>query len=138
MSDSYISIVPGLRDYPDRYVKAQEILFWLVEKDIVKKELSDCTLGPENGYAISDGARSVVDEPEYLPYELIVNGLEIITELQVFHPGEFWDDDDGNSTKLPESDLGFTFWNWPTFKDSFLKEFRRKLNCEIEIVIGRI
>jgi len=137
MSDSYISIVPKIKDYPERKAKTKEILDWLNEHDIVKTELSDCILG-EGGYAISDGATKVVNESEHLPFSLITNGLDIITETQIFHPGEFWDDEEGDISKLPESNLGFTFWNWPPFKENFLDEFRKKLGCDIEIIFGRI
>jgi hypothetical protein len=138
MSDSYISIVPRIKDYPNNEDKAKEILQWLVEIDIVKSDLSDCILGSENGFAISERAEDVVEEPQYLPSGLIVNGLEIATTSQVFHPGEFWDDENGDPSQLPESNLGFTFWNWPPFKKDFLKEFEQKLQCKIEVIIGRI
>ena len=32
------------------------------------------------------------------------------------------------------SDLGFTFWNWPDFKDDFLEEFQKQLGSDIHIV----
>ncbi len=88
MSDSCISIVPKLSSYPDNKVKAQEILNWLVSEDIVKPTLSDCVLGSDNGYAISEGARRVSNHPEYLPFNLITNGLEINTERNVFDTGQ--------------------------------------------------
>ena len=138
MSDSYISIVSKIKDYPNRDIKAKEVLHWLVKDDIVKPELSDCILGSGDGYAISIGAKKIVEEPEELPFDLITNGLDIITDTQVFDPGEFWDDEEGDVSTLPESNLGFTFWNWPPFKETFLKEFSSKLDCEIEVVIGRI
>ncbi len=31
-------------------------------------------------------------------------------------------------------DLGFTFWNWRYFKDSFLDEFALRLGCPVRIV----
>jgi len=88
MSDHSISIVSKLSSYPDKEKKAKEILDWLVSLDIVKPTVSDCVLGSEEGYAISEGAKQVVSNPEYLPFNLITNGLEIITERQVFHTGE--------------------------------------------------
>src|SRR5436190_19587043 len=136
MSDTYISIIPKTKDYPERKAKANEILNWLIAKDIVKPELSDCTLGSDNGYSVSHGAKSVVDEPEYLPFDLITNGLDIITETQVFHPGQFWDDEDGDVSKLPESNLGFIFWNWPPFNETFIKELKNKLGLDVEVMIG--
>ncbi len=88
MSDHSISIVPRQSAYPDKEVKVKEILQWLVPLDIVKPNLSDCVVNSNYGYAISDGAKFVLKEPEYLPLDLGANGLEIITERQVFHTGE--------------------------------------------------
>ena len=88
MSDHSISIIPRLSAYPDKENKANEILKWLVSLDIVKPTLSDCVLGSNGGYGISDGAKLVSAEPEFLPFSSSVNGLEIITERQVFHTGE--------------------------------------------------
>jgi len=61
----------------------------------------------------------------------------VVTELTVFHPGENIDEDD-EEMNFPESNLGFTFWNWPEFTDEFINEFRMRLNCEITIVYCRI
>jgi len=88
MSDHSISIVPRQSSYPDNIAKAKEILDWLVSKDIVKPTLSDCILSSNNGYAISEGAKEVTAYPDNLPFDLITNGLEIITERQIFHTGE--------------------------------------------------
>ena len=88
MSDHSISIVPKLSNYPNNQQKANEILTWLVSKDIVKSELSDCILSTNKGYAISEGARQITNMPDTLPYNLITNGLEITTKRQVFDTGE--------------------------------------------------
>jgi hypothetical protein len=88
MSDHSISIVPRQSTFPDKEIKAKEILEWLVSADIVKPTLSDCVVSSNDGYAISNGAKFVSAEPEYLPFDLGANGLEIITERQVFHTGE--------------------------------------------------
>jgi hypothetical protein len=56
MSDHSISIVPRQSAYPDKEIKAKEILEWLVSLDIVKPTLSDCVLGSSGGYEISNGA----------------------------------------------------------------------------------
>jgi hypothetical protein len=89
MSDSSISIVCKISTYPNNREKAQEILAWLVSKDIVEPYPSDCTLGSENGYAISGGASAVVDEPEYLRFGPgMINGLEVVADRQVFHTGQ--------------------------------------------------
>lgn len=88
MSDHSISIVPRQSSYPDNKVKAKEIIDWLISLNIVKPTLSDCILSSDNGYAISDGAKQVTNLPDELPFDLITNGLEIITERQIFHTGE--------------------------------------------------
>jgi hypothetical protein len=88
MSDSSISIVPKRSTYPQNETKAKEILDWLVSLDIIKPTPSDCILSEKSGYAISEGAREVVDDIETLPFHSTVNGLEIITERRVFDTGE--------------------------------------------------
>ena len=88
MSDHSISIVPRQSAFPDKEIKAKEILDWLVSLDIVKPTLSDCVLSSNDGYEISNGANLVSTEPELLPFDLGANGLEIITERQVFHTGQ--------------------------------------------------
>ena len=88
MSDHSISIVPRRSAYPDKEIRAKEILEWLVSLDIVKPTLSDCVLSSNDGYAISNGAKLVSTEPELLPFGLGANGLEITTERQVFHTGQ--------------------------------------------------
>lgn len=87
MSESSIAIVPKIGNYPNRHAKAAEILDFLMSKDIVKAVKSDCILSDEYGYAVSDGARLISENPEYLYRNNTLNGLEIITEEHVFHAG---------------------------------------------------
>src|SRR5438876_50780 len=176
MSDSSISIVPKQSTYPGNTAKAKEILDWLIARNIVKPNATDCTLGAENGYAVSDGARQVVTDPEMLPFDLTTNGLEVVTERQVFHTGgngmeaficphcneniaeeewnffDEWQEQKNNSITCPLcntasdihtfivkpdwgfSNLGFTFWNWGELTDSFIDEFRQKLDCDVSVV----
>jgi hypothetical protein len=176
MSDHSISIVPKVSKYTDKETKAMEILEWLISLDIVKPKLSDCVLGSDEGYAISNGAKNVATEPEHLPFHLVVNGLEIITERQVFHTGQHgieklgcpncrqdlvnedweflseWAENKSNSLTCPLckvatnihqfdftpqwgfSDLGFTFWNFPPFTDRFVREFKQRLQCDVNVV----
>jgi len=179
MSDSRITIAPKVATYIAKDEKAKEILEWLVSKDIVKPEVTDCTLSESGGYAISNGAKDIVKEPEYLPFGLVTNGLEIVTERRAFHTGENFVDEIvcptcktdvtaedwdlgpwaegitdgmtcplcGNQSEIhhytfePEwgfSDLGFIFWNWPEFKDEFMKEFQEKLDSVCNTVYSRI
>ena len=180
MSDHSISIVPRQSSYPDKEVKAKEILEWLISLDIVKSTLSDCVLSSSYGYAISEGAKLVTTEPDYLPFDFTTNGLEIITERHVFHTGQNgieelicpscnqdianedwdflseWGDNKSNNLTcplcnvardvhqfhfIPEwgfSDLGFTFWNWPSLTENFIDHFKQKLGCEINKVYTHI
>ncbi len=176
MSDHSIAIVPKKSEYDNNNAKAQEILNWLIAKDIVKGELSGCILSENSGYSVSEGARDYTDFPDELPFLLSANGLEIITSREVFHTGEtgmekcicpscgedisqeewsfieYWFCHDTDESLCPICDtyidihklriepawgfsnLGFKFWNWPDFKPDFIKEFRKKLKCEVEIV----
>lgn len=88
MSDNSTSIVPQLSDYPDRFSKAVEIVNWLITIDAIKPDKSDCTLSSEDGYAIAPGAKLLTTEPDYLPYGLVTNGLEVVTKRSVFDAGE--------------------------------------------------
>jgi len=88
MNDYSIAIVPKQSTYANNEQAAKEILQWLVEIDLVNPTRSDCILSSELGYSISNGAKNVVIEPEYLPFDLIVNGLQIVTERRIFHTGE--------------------------------------------------
>jgi len=36
------------------------------------------------------------------------------------------------------SDMGFTFWNWPGFTESFINDFKQQLGCEVNIVYSHI
>lgn len=88
MSDHSISIVPCRSIYPYREQKAKEILDWLILRDIVQPTPSDCVLSSNSGYALSMGAKAISTNPDLLPFDLNTNGLEIITERQVFDTGE--------------------------------------------------
>lgn len=88
MSSHSISIVPKQSKFPDRKSKTMEILDWLISKNIIKPSISDCILSSENGYGISEGAREITIYNDDLPFDLIINGLEITTERQIFHTGQ--------------------------------------------------
>lgn len=36
------------------------------------------------------------------------------------------------------SDFGFTFWNWPEFKDEFINQFQQRLGCRVDVVYAHI
>lgn len=134
MSDSYISIVCGEEYIENAELKSEEILQWLIEENIVKSEKSDSILGGDFGHSVASGAAKIVKIPAHLPFDLLTNGVELITESQVFDPGENYEEDQ----ELPESNLGFTFWNWPEFTDEFLAEFESRLGTKTKMVFGRI
>lgn len=133
MSDNSIAVVSKQRDYPEPKAKAKEILDWLISRDIVKPEPSNCILSAEMGYAVSEGAAKVVKVPNDLPFSLTVNGLEIVSDDNVFDPGSLFDEENENF-ELVMSNLGFVFWNWPTLSDEFVSEIQARLGCGVEIV----
>jgi hypothetical protein len=36
------------------------------------------------------------------------------------------------------SNLGFEFWNWPPFKQEFIDDLKRRLDCDVNIVFSHI
>jgi hypothetical protein len=108
MSDYSVSIVPKLSSYSNNKVKAKEILDWLVSKDIVKSIPSDCVLGSSSGYPISDGAKQVVIFSNDLPFNLVTNGLDLITNRQVFDTGENFIDE----LICPNCHINIAFEDW--------------------------
>ncbi len=80
-------IVPQISSFPGHEGAARLMLRWLVQKNMVEAQLSTCGLtGNRMGYAIAEGARQVVEQPEALPFGQPVNGLEIITQRCIFMP----------------------------------------------------
>lgn len=88
MSDHSITIASKQSKHANSKYKAEEVLKWLISIDVVKGKVSDCCLGTDGGYAISNGAVEVTHYPEYLPFDLHVNGLSITTNRTVFDTGE--------------------------------------------------
>jgi hypothetical protein len=144
MGDFYTSIVPTVKEYPNRHEKAKEILEWLISLDIVEPEKSDCVYNEEGGYAISKGALNYADGTGYVTHRIDeglggIFGLEIITEMNCFHPGENFDEEDfeeGEDIAFPESNLGFTFWGWWDIEQELIDQFSERLNCEVKVVEG--
>ena len=87
MSDSSIIIVPKRSAYAERESKAQEILTWLVEEEVVIAMPSACVLGQGLGYEMGRRAGQVVVTPASLPAGLAICGLEILLSRQVFDTG---------------------------------------------------
>lgn len=113
MSDCSISIIANNPNIINIEEKACKILEWLISLDIVKPTLSNCILSSKHGYAISKGAVRITESPEELPFHLITNGLEIVTEKTVFDPGEASDPDVSckNCNKI------MSFEEWFNFED---------------------
>lgn len=126
MSDHSITIVPRQSNYPDNKVKAKEILDWLTSMNIVKPTFSDCILSFDNGYAISDGARGVTNIPDQLPFNLISNGLEIITKRKVFHAGQNGLDE----CICPNCKENIASEDWSFFND-WAKQKSNNLTCPL-------
>jgi hypothetical protein len=180
MSDRSISLVCKTSNYRDSKVKGEVILDWLIAENIVHAIPSDCVLSKGQGYAVSNGAGKVVNDPKSLPFKLITNGLEVITDRRIYHAGQDgldkvicpecgldiaeqvgdyfngWQSGESDSIICPGcntpndineylftpvwgfSNLGFTFWNWPVFKDEFIETLIQKLNCSVSVVYSHI
>ncbi len=88
MSDISTSIVPELTIYPNRFEKAKQIVEWLTDIKAIKGDKADCILSSALGYPIDSGAVVLTTEPKQLPFNLVVNGLQVVTEPSVFDAGE--------------------------------------------------
>lgn len=86
MSDSFISIVPDKIDNTRVKGIADKVIDQLVQRGIIKRELTDCTLG-DKGHAPGDNFKDAIEGDDSGLKTLLTNGLEIITTRQVFHNG---------------------------------------------------
>ncbi|WP_177765619.1 hypothetical protein [Flavobacterium sp. I3-2] len=125
MSDNSISIVPKISNYPENHKKAKEILDWLQNQDVVQPTLSDCILSSEEGYAISEGATTVTNFPRDLPFNLIVNGLEITLRNEIFHAGEYGLEE----CICPKCKVNIALKDW-SFLDNWSKE-KDSIKCPV-------
>jgi len=114
-----ISLVPRISEVKNKEKRAKRIIDWLIEIDAIKPMKSNCILGPEEfGYAISNGAKKIVTEPDYLPYGLSANGLEIKFERQIFTTMEY-----GIDTLIcPKCNENIAEENWDFFNEWASKE----------------
>ena len=87
MSDTYISLVSEKINSVDSKKTAEKIIEFLSERKIAKKNLSDCVLGSSKGYAPAENYRNAIVKSELDFSELKINGIELITERQVFENG---------------------------------------------------
>jgi hypothetical protein len=176
MSDACIYLVPKISDYPDRQAKAVDITSWLITEEIIKPTTIGSVVGPTLSYTIGSQAGRVVTKPALLPFQIIPNGLEVITETTVFSAeldelicpnckndiaSEDWDlmpwlEQESTGLTCPRcmqeaaihqftfepawgfSNLGFCFWNWPTFTEQFIQGFEQKLGCAVSVINQRI
>lgn len=82
-------LVPQISTFPGHEAKARAILRWLAKREIVEALPTTSGLGAKGmAYAIGPGARHVVEQPQHLPFDLSVNGLEIITRRCIYTPTE--------------------------------------------------
>jgi predicted RNA-binding Zn-ribbon protein involved in translation (DUF1610 family) len=127
MSDTYISLVSEKLNSADSKKKAEKIIEFLTEQKIAEKDLTNCVLGSSKGHAPAENYRSVLKKSELNLTELKTNGIELITEKQVFENG-------GNGLEevnCPncgenniENDWGNSLGNWDSGTDS------DKLKCQ--------
>ena len=121
MSDKYISLVSEKLSSANSKKTAEKIVQFLTEQKIIEKKLTDCVLGSPNGHAPDKNYRNALKSPELELTKLKTNGVQFITEKQVFDNG-------GNGLeeiKCPncgenniENDWGDSLDNWYSGTDS--------------------
>lgn len=87
MSDSYITIVPAnvSRDQVEPLVRLT--INWLIEKQIVDKNTSDCVMGSGSGYAPGPNYKEAIEGDDFGLLDCQPNGVEILIGRQVFDNG---------------------------------------------------
>ena len=126
MSSHCLSIVPKRSYYPNNELKAKEILNWLISEDIVESMPSDCVLGSEVGYALSEGARKATPFPDFLPFSLNTNGLEIVLKRSVFDTGQ----NGMEKCICPNCKENIALESWEFFNEWF-NEVSNNLRCPL-------
>jgi predicted nucleic-acid-binding Zn-ribbon protein len=93
MSDNCLHIIPRHSgEYPQAEKKANEILSWFQDRDIVEKEPSACVLSMgRKGYRFTPNIATIFNDGESWAYrgDLVLHGLELeYGKRKVFFPGE--------------------------------------------------
>lgn len=114
MSDSFITIVPRNVDKVQVKELAIKVVDHLIEKRIINRELTDCTLG-NNGHPLGDNFKDAIEGDDYGLKDIWANGLEIKTTREVFHNGGNGIDEikcPDCSTNIIETDWGQAIDEW--------------------------
>nr|WP_314262463.1 hypothetical protein [uncultured Devosia sp.] len=90
MSDNSLHLVPVHQgDYPNARDKAHQALAFLVERDMVEAQPSDCTLATAPGHRFLPGARELFEDGDAIHLGLAVSGVSLECEgRRAFHPME--------------------------------------------------
>jgi hypothetical protein len=88
MGDNFISVVPLKIAKPETQSLAERVINWLKQKQIIQKEKTDCVLGDNMGYAPGENFKTAIDGDDCGVPEFKTNGLEIVTQREVFHNGQ--------------------------------------------------
>lgn len=85
MSDSFISLVPAKENWENPAEKAQEIINWLIDLEVILPTQTDCVLGDEKGFPPHSHCHKILQHTkDDLFFDLKTNGLEVITERHLF------------------------------------------------------
>ena len=87
MSDTYISIVSEKLNVANSQNTAEKIVKFLTEQKISQRNLTDCVLSLSHGHKPAENHQNALKNPKLDFTELKTNGIELITEKQVFHNG---------------------------------------------------
>lgn len=89
MSDSFISIVPVEIELDRPEEKARQVIRWLIAKEIIAAQPTECVLGSPVGYPPGQRFGDALKEGEDDGYlkERVINGVEVSTGRRIFHSG---------------------------------------------------
>lgn len=124
MESSQLIIVPQISTVPGHQALVGRMQRWLAQRQVVEALPSTCGLrGNRMAYAIAEGARQVVEDPDRLPFGQPVNGLELVDKRCIYTPTR----DFRNEAGCPEcrQEVGEPLFEsleewWPGQTDNFI------------------
>ncbi|MEQ8925098.1 MAG: hypothetical protein RLO81_04755 [Fulvivirga sp.] len=126
MSDSYITIVPtGVTNEKAKEL-SKKSFDWLIEKEIISKEKTDCVLGQNFGYAPGLRYKDIIDGDDFGLLNIKTNGLEFILERRVFDSGE----NELEEINCPNCGFKNIDSEWGEKIGSWINEENDKINCQ--------
>ena len=126
MSDFNISLISNKTQTTEIKIVRKIALDYLIYKEIIEEQETDCTLNSNKGYLPGNKASTVLNEQTDLVFKnLWTNGVEIIKEKTVFHTG-------GNGVdylNCPICNSNIVNTNWGNYIDNWLNGKDDSFDC---------